>query len=531
MTKLAVKRGKPARKKPARKRRAASPRDTLFAGMDMDLLRRLLADQLPLEGESLEDMVDKFLSVRPERVEEMPDEEAMSELAEELDRLRVDANGGDREAREELKAVRERIDKAARRDEIHPGVLILLGRLFAGSQVDIGDAARASMGRMVAEGLFYEPGEEAYRTLVQPLLTGLARDPFALHAEIRSLIAVFPSDYKVALIEALAADSNALARRAAVGFLLDPDEPMALAAIKALGAAARKGALDPEDHRRIDTIGRWLSPAPQSAIESAFGPTRVTPASPASLGTDATFLASVCDGSGASALFASVKRGSRYLVASVMTKAAGVVEAQLYEDLSRDEADAIGSAVRAATPTAAVLPATFARLLGFALGRNLSSGLPPPFALIGTVETIGLGGLEADASAPAAILESLTAAIAERDRPETIGRAHRRIAEGEFGDNWFEAGEAVDAVLQTADSVEAGAQALLEDYLPGRRDFWASLCARSALALKDSAGPGDEIWKQLALVGRDILGGVPLNDIPLMEQIAEKSATAYSLQR
>src|SRR5208283_1175923 len=126
---------------------------------------------------------------------------------------------------------------------------------------------------------------------------------------------------------------------------------------------------------------------------------------------------------------------------------------------------------------------------------------------------------------------SLTAAISERDRPETIGRAHRRIAAGEFGDNWFEAGEAVDAVLQTADSVEAGAQALLEDYLPGRRDFWASLCARSALALKDSAGPGDEIWKQLALVGRDILGGVPLNDIPLMEQIAEKSATAYSLQR
>ena len=77
-------------------------------------------------------MIDDFLSVQPESVEEMPDEEAMSELAEELDRVRVDANGGDPEARETLKAARETIDKAARRDEIHPGVLILLGRLFAG---------------------------------------------------------------------------------------------------------------------------------------------------------------------------------------------------------------------------------------------------------------------------------------------------------------------------------------------------------------------------------------------------------------
>ena len=528
MKKLAA---KPQTRKPARKeKRGASPRDTPFAGVDIAMLRRLLADELPLEEESLEEKVDKFLSVRPESVEEMPDEGAMSELAEELDRLRVDANGGDREARETLKAVREKIDEAARRDEIHPGVLILLGRLFAGSQVDIGDAARAAMGRMVAAELFYEPGEEAYRALVQPLLTGLARDPFALHDEIRPLIAVFPSDYKAALIEALAANSNPLAPQAAVGFLLDSDEPLALAAIKALGAAARKGALDPEGRRRIDTIGRWLSPARQSAIEAAFGPERVTPTPAASLRSDATFLASVCDGSGASALFASVKRGSGYWVASVMSKPAGVVEAQLYEDLSRDEADAIGSAVRAATPTAAVLPATFARLLRLALGRNLASGAPPPFALVATVEAIGLEAVEPDHSTPADVLDALTAAIAERDRPERIAGAHRRVAEGEFGDNWFEAGDAVDAVLKAADSVEAGAQALLAGYLPDRRLFWASLCARSALALKDGAAARDETWKHLALVGRDILGGVPLRNIPLMEQIAEKSATAYFLQ-
>jgi hypothetical protein len=34
-------------------------------------------------------------------------------------------------------------------------------------------------------------------------------------------------------------------------------------------------------------------------------------------------------------------------------------------------------------------------------------------------------------------------------------------------------------------------------------------------------------WKQLALVGRDIASDLPLDQIPLMKQIAETSARAF----
>ena len=95
-----------SQQKPARAKRGASPRD-LFAGMDLNLLRQLLADELALEEESLEDMVDAFLSAQPEALEDMPSAEAMSQLAEELENVRIDANGGDPQARESLKAVRE----------------------------------------------------------------------------------------------------------------------------------------------------------------------------------------------------------------------------------------------------------------------------------------------------------------------------------------------------------------------------------------------------------------------------------------
>ncbi len=67
--------------------------------------------------------------------------------------------------------------------------------------------------------------------------------------------------------------------------------------------------------------------------------------------------------------------------------------------------------------------------------------------------------------------------------------------------------------------------------MPGRRAFWASQCALSALALKDRVATREGSWEHLALVGRDLLRGVPLHDIPLMRQIADRSATAYFIQR
>ncbi len=86
-------------------------------------------------------------------------------------------------------------------------------------------------------------------------------------------------------------------------------------------------------------------------------------------------------------------------------------------------------------------------------------------------------------------------------------------------------------ILTKTDSIGHGARALLGSYLPGRRAFWATQCARSALALKDGAAAGDDTWRNLALVGRDIVRDVPVGEISLMQQIAEKSAAFHFVQR
>jgi len=67
----------------------------------------------------------------------------------------------------------------------------------------------------------------------------------------------------------------------------------------------------------------------------------------------------------------------------------------------------------------------------------------------------------------------------------------------------------------------------MKAYLPERRAFWARQCAISALAMHGDEKTARSPWKQLALVGRDIASDLPLDQIPLMKQIAELSVRAF----
>ncbi len=522
MKKLATK-----RRKPPRRKRNAEPKDTRSRNVDIDLLRWLSADEWPPDEDDLEDMIADILSAEPHEIENMPSAVALSELGVALDQTRLDAAGGDSEARLTLTNIHAMIDEAAARDAINPAMLMLLGRLFAAAQIEIGDAARAAMGRALDFGGFPASAEAAYQAFMQPLLSASRSGPFELNEEIGAVMSIFPLHYKSAFAERLAAETNSLAHRTAVGFLLHREEPLAEAAIRGFGAV--RGELDDECRRWIETIRPWLGPGRRGAIDAALPSAGGVAPRPAA--NVIKTVASVCDGSGASFLLATLRRNSRFMVASVMVKPKGVADCMSYEDLSKSEAAEIERALRSSTLTSEVSLASWERLLRLALGRNLACGEPPPFALVQIVDALGLDWLAPDLATPAEIVGSALAAVPDGDQADTVRAAHEFLAEAELAENWFEAGEDVEALLSMARAPGEGASALLESYLPARRGFWADQCARSSLALMDGAGPRDETWKRLALVGREILSDVPLSDIPLMRRIAETSALAYFMQQ
>ena len=521
---------KPAAKRtPARKTKTkrAGPLDRFLSGEDVEMLRQMLTNALPNPQPSLDDRIEAFLSCDPANVDEMPETQAMMDLSEELERLRIDANGGAPKARKALNRARERIGEAAREDDIHPGILIILGRLFASAKVDVGEAARASMGRMVSEGLFQEPGEDGFRALMQPMLNGLAGDDFGLHEEIRCFSAIFPSAYKAGLVEAVASDFGDRARRCAPGFLLDPDEATALAAIRGLAASAARGELDAVTRRRIGLIRPWLPSARREALDLAFPP--AAPAQEDAGARIAKATASACDGSGASSLIATVKRGARVDVVVLLANSRGIGDSTLIADAPKKKAQELQREVGRAMPAAETTVETWIRLVRLALGRNLVTNTPPLFELVRAIETIGLEQILPDCATPAETIESLLAGIADRDEEAAIRDARRAVADSDVAESWFEAGEDLEAVLQPTRTAAEGVRAMLEAYLPRRRDFWSSQCALTALAL--SAAPPPEGWRAFALVGRDLARNTPLTEIPLMARIAEKSVNAFFANR
>ena len=132
MKKQATKRRKPARRKPHREARAASAPPDIGA-IRQRLIESLIEDAGPEDG-GLEEMVEELLAAGLDAPDDMLDTEMLSEFSEALEEARINANGGDPAARETLETVRAIIDKAARRDEIDPRMLMMLGQLFAATR-------------------------------------------------------------------------------------------------------------------------------------------------------------------------------------------------------------------------------------------------------------------------------------------------------------------------------------------------------------------------------------------------------------
>lgn len=365
-----------ARRIPARPSRDAARGPT--SGAD---IFALIEEMLDEDDEPLESLFESALEMAQDGSGELQGE-LLSDLESALDEARIAANGGDPEARRELKAVRRKLDRTIKSGALHPAALIIFGKLFAGAGLDIGEAARAAIRGLLQSG-FVPAGADFYKAFVAPLLREAGDNPFALYQLVQQTTAIFPLEERIAVAAGLAADINPLARRAAVGFLLHPEDALATGAIKAL--AEMSGALDAQSRKRIETIRPWLTPRRRAAIETAFGPapsgdlSALSAAAPAKI---VRLAATVRDGSGASTLLASLKRGSRYAFAAIMMKPKGVAEALYDEGLSRAEAEMIEFTQTAAIPFNDVPSDTFAQILRLALGRNLAAHLPPPFALV-----------------------------------------------------------------------------------------------------------------------------------------------------
>jgi hypothetical protein len=164
---------------------------------------------------------------------------------------------------------------------------------------------------------------------------------------------------------------------------------------------------------------------------------------------------------------------------------------------------------------------------------NVGRQTPPPFGLLQVSEALDLGILHPAALSPAALAERLLAGLPpDRTGPEATAAAHAEAADWpkqfETVASWFEAGEAVEALLRPIPTRRERIEAVLTRHLPGHRLFWAERCAWMAATLKDSAADHGAAWLAFALVARDFARGEDMAAVPLFDIMAEATVDAFA---
>ena len=484
------------------------------------------------------EMFAEFLNLcKPEKASDEDKDDLCSDLYEALSDLRIDANGGNRLAREEIEEIYDLLD-----DELDSGSLslpdiILVGKILSDAGWDIPDKLRQSAAAAfntfqpelqdVSEGDILAPLRE--------VMGQAEEDPFEAYEFIRSMLATFPAEYGLVLLNELIFSQNNSLNNALIGFFLHEDVSFAQSVATGLAQTSTQSACQSLTIERLVRMRPWLPDERQEQLDNLIKAMRKNALPPAQTTQPKTIkcFASMCDGAGVSTIMVTQRVGKSYQMCSVMIKATGVTEVLVFRDLPKSQMDIFVRKLKSSMPTSETDVAQISRLIALAIADNLRSKTLPPFRLVEVCECLELGSVRPDHTSPSDIfLELLSELPPAETNEEAIKIAHVAILDAELTDNWFEAGENVENLLYPIRGRQRRVEKLLKSFLPERRSFWARQCALSALALRGNkkARVSDSLWKLLVLVGRDIAAEVPLDKIPLMKQIAEMTVQAFEAQ-
>jgi hypothetical protein len=506
----------------------------LFKDLDVELLKMLASGQELFGSEDPVDQFSEFLEVCAQpTVNEDEKSDLLADLLDSLSELKIDANGGDPEAREKMQAIYDLLDDALDGHLLQAPDLMMTGKILSDAGWNIPD----SLKQATAEALQASPpqmeGAANEANLVSSLLevadqTG--QNPFDVYEYLNSLLACFPAEAAAMLLADLIAANNAVINQAVAGFLLHPDAALAQSVAESLAVFARKNPVQSSLVERLVRLRPWLAEDRQARLDTTIKAMRLNALPPDKMELPKIIkcYASVCDGSGTRSLFVTQRHGGNYQIATVMMKPAGVADAMVISELPKSEMDAMVREMKSSLPVMETDLTGISRELAFAIADNLTHGNPPPFKLVEVVENLGIGPLHPDHASSIEIINGLLAGSPpEQTSPNAVQKAHVDILDSEFAYQWFEAGEAVEDLLYPVKGFKQRVAKLMKVYLPERRAFWARQCAISAFVMHGDKKSRLASWKQLALVGRDIASDLPLDQIPLMKKIAELSVRAF----
>ncbi len=482
-------------------------------------------------GSSPEELIDEFLEL--ERTENQDIGDVLDELVDVLSDLRVEANSGNREARQAVDELRAWLADRVEDEEVKGPQLMMLGRAFSEAGLEPGSGFQAVATRRM-EGEAFEDSQSgvSIEAMLDDLADQAGEDPLALYESISHFSRYMPEEGKLAAAVALAGSMRDVLREAALGFLLTGDDKAMAVVCDSLGASIKRS---PPSARLLDRLKRLhglIPPARQGRLDALIQ--TLQPILPSSEPVPApklpVLLGSTPDGAGASTIMAHLGKGRYSLLVSMMFKfGQGLVDVGILDGMSRQRLNALlaGSGIH---PYPVSMDFVTHRL-AVALAENHAGNTPVPFMLLQVMERLGLASLQPASFQPEAIFDRVIGhSCVEAASPQDLQAAFAASDEAGLLESWFESSEEIDALLRQTRPRKQRIDLLLNKYLPTRRQFWIEQCAWSAAVLSEKTAKKSQLALWIALLGKQLCGGGSLAESPLMRFVAEGTVKAYTLQ-
>ena len=361
-------------------------------------------------------------------------------------------------------------------------------------------------------------------------------DPFELATASATAGHAMPPEVRGAMVATLATSELAVARSAAVLFLLDPRPDVRHAVAEALYPVS--GALSPTDVRRLIAMRNWRSEQERTALDAIVRGARAAGVDCAQWVTVdlEAILASSIDGSASQGLLMVSPVGRQGRISSILAKN-GVADAFSGEPEPRRRVEEV---VAGAVLEAAMLPVSRNYLDGVVahhLALLVAQGKTPPVGLLEVAESIGGAGWQPSALDPDRALAELWAEIPERMRQPPSESAVLRnsgwltILE-RIADSWFEDdAEAAQIVGERRSGPRSKrVEHVLDVLIAPRRSKWADLVLRTAVWLRDADASGELSWREFAIVAKALAEGTDLSEIGLMSKIALQTVDVLGMR-
>ena len=351
-------------------------------------------------------------------------------------------------------------------------------------------------------------------------------DPHYLHGKLDERIGTLPEEARAAFAYEIACREEAACGRIAMYWLLDESADVRLGAADGFRERALRGIVDPVSAAMVPLIRNWMpADAGRTLLDEALAEARrrelVAPL-PRPEWRRAEIYGSIPDMWGTQMLRVVLQGREEPAVATVMTESGqGIAQAIVISGM-----EAIGELTGSESFDTLIEThwETFEEQVAVALAEGLAAERPPAAGLIDVALACGMWELRPRAMTAADWLSELDpndeiAALPEPVREELIGGSAAWRDDYVVVKGWSEGTADLQEAMDEADDgdgVKAGFFARLEP----RREDWALRMLRSAHVLK---GARKVDWKTFAGTAKAVLAGRPLETIPIMEYVWERT--------